>query len=280
MEPDVSISASVPLWLRLLGALLIAGVGLAAISLAIRRGRESGKPRLTDTASYSRRQRRVPALLAGLALLAVFALFLDVDQHGLITNTFDAGVHEWFVRNRASWLTPVVIAVTNTFSPVGTTVIGFVVATIFAVRTRSWVPAAVIFIGPAVTGLGVRLLKYAVPRNRPNVAEQLVRTLDPSFPSGHVTGAVSLLGCICVVLFAGFTADLGRPAKVGIGIAAALVSALVALTRLYLGVHWFTDVVAGGLLGASGVAGTLAFYRAAQMRTGRPGALGASAPAP
>ena len=82
---------------------------------------------------------------------------------GLITRTVDGPVHDWFVDHRVAGLTPAVIVVTNLVSPFGSTVLGIVLATSSRRRTRSWVPALIIFIGPSVAGLLVRLSKLLAP---------------------------------------------------------------------------------------------------------------------
>jgi undecaprenyl-diphosphatase len=88
----------------------------------------------------------------------------------------------------------------------------------------------------------VYLFKHIIKRARP---ENLIET-GFSFPSGHSMIAVVFLGFM-IYFFAGKIKN--KPAKIGfIAIAIALVL-LASLSRLILGVHWFTDVLAGLLLG-------------------------------
>jgi undecaprenyl-diphosphatase len=72
----------------------------------------------------------------------------------------------------------------------------------------------------------------------------LVTETDFSFPSGHVTGTVALVGATLVVVT--FTRTRARVAALALAV---FVVTLVAGTRLYLGVHWLTDVVAGAIFG-------------------------------
>src|SRR6185369_17372561 len=69
---------------------------------------------------------------------------------------------------------------------------------------------------------------------------------DPSFPSGHVTGTAALLGIIAVIV----GTDRARARRVWLTIGVVTGVLVVAATRLYLGVHWLTDVTAGAILAA------------------------------
>lgn len=90
------------------------------------------------------------------------------------------------------------------------------------------------------------LVKYAVGRARPDL-HPLTGFAGSSFPSGHSTAAAAS--------FAAFALLMGRRrsprVKIILAGIAAGIAAAVASTRVFLGVHWFTDVVAG-LLGGWG----------------------------
>jgi len=89
-------------------------------------------------------------------------------------------------------------------------------------------------------------IKHVVSRARPDL-DRLTGFAGTSFPSGHTTATAATLAAIALIL----TRDKSRRAKIiGASVAAGL-AAMVASTRVLLGVHWFTDVVAGLLLGWS-----------------------------
>ena len=254
----VAFSTTIPFWLRLVLGIVLVVIGFFAVQVAI--GRHRGAA-WSDPRRYSRRDVGWPTLVAAGLLVALIALALDIAFDGLITTTFDQPVHDWFVEHRIDWLTPLVITFTNLAGPVGASVLAVVLAVIAAARAGSWLPALLIVIGPAVTGLIVEVVKAVVPRARPAIADQIVVTIEPSFPSGHATGAFSLYGCFLVVLLTGFLGPVSRRAAVCWIVGAAVLATLVAASRLYLGVHWFTDVAGGALLGGVATAATLAGYR-------------------
>ncbi len=258
-ETPVAFSASLPLWVKVAGGVVLAVIALYAVRRSVHRA--SDLPKWLDSRSYDRRGVIVPLVVAGVLLLALVGLTLDVEHDGLISRGFDVPVHDWFVQHRVAGLTPVVVVITDLVSPFGSTVLAIVLAALVAWRTRSWVPALIIFVGPSLAGLLVRLSKLVAPRSRPPQIDQVVLTVEPSFPSGHVAGAVSLYGCVVLVILIGFFGAVSRRRAVVAVVVAAALSIIVIATRLYLAVHWFTDVTASVLLSGVVVAGTLAGYR-------------------
>ena len=87
-------------------------------------------------------------------------------------------------------------------------------------------------------------IKYIVDRARPDLG-RLTGFAGSSFPSGHSTAASATLAAIALIA----TRNRSRRTKIAGASIAAGAAVLVAGTRVFLGVHWFTDVVAGLLLG-------------------------------
>jgi undecaprenyl-diphosphatase len=119
------------------------------------------------------------------------------------------------------------------------------VTAIWSAVKRRWIDAGALVAGWVLSVLAVHLAKAAYDRPRPSGS--LVDTALSSFPSGHSAYAVSLVACAVVLVRAG-TGWAVRFAAVAI--AAGLV-VVVAATRVYLGAHYLTDVLAGIALGVA-----------------------------
>ena len=107
-------------------------------------------------------------------------------------------------------------------------------------RTAGWVLTAVALIGPLTT-----LLKNLVGRQRPQFAEGGAGYQSLSFPSGHASGVTTLVA-VAVVLAWPLLTPPARRSWVAAGVAMVL---LVGLTRMWLGVHFLSDVLGGWALG-------------------------------
>jgi membrane protein DedA with SNARE-associated domain/membrane-associated phospholipid phosphatase len=114
---------------------------------------------------------------------------------------------------------------------------------VWAATRRRWIDAAALVAGVALEPLVMHAAKAAYDRPRP--AGGLVDTMLSAYPSGHATYAITWVACALVLVRAG-TGWAVRFAAVTVAIG--LVAA-IALTRIYLGVHWLSDVVGGVALG-------------------------------
>ena len=90
-------------------------------------------------------------------------------------------------------------------------------------------------------------MKVIVERARPDGAEALATAGGYAFPSGHSATAVALYGALALIVARHGDARARRAAIA----AAVALSVLVGVTRVYLGVHYPTDVLAGWLLGGA-----------------------------
>ncbi len=113
---------------------------------------------------------------------------------------------------------------------------------------RRW-NEGVLLVAGAGGGLIIsQALKRVFERERPDLAYRAVEAVNASFPSGHAM--LSAVVFLTLGVLAARFADRRR-VKVLAMVAAVLISLLVGLSRVYLGVHWASDVLAGWCVGAA-----------------------------
>ena len=197
---------------------------------------------------YEMQTRWTAAMRSAGSALALVVLALQVSHGGWLTDV-DRSVTAWTIAHRSPVGGHVAVAVTNLFGPVETVGAAVIVAVLVGWWLRS-LPAGLTIVaavgGASVTGW---LIKLLVARARPPVLIQETVETDYSFPSGHVTGTAAVMGITAAVLVVGRS----RAFRALLTAVAAVVVCAVAASRVYLGVHWLTDVVAGALLGAMAV---------------------------
>ena len=137
------------------------------------------------------------------------------------------------------------------------------VATIFLAMRRDWLRAGLIVVGVAF-GVGLNsVLKQVFHRGRPEFASELIPHRSWSFPSGHAMNSLVAYGILLYLLLEQSRGDSQRRALTAV---VAMVVFLIAFGRVYLGVHYLSDVIAGWLAGGAWLIICLGAYRAAQRR--------------
>lgn len=119
------------------------------------------------------------------------------------------------------------------------------VIVLICVLKKQLANAAGLFIALAASGLGVLLLKGLVARPRPPQEFQAYLEIWHSFPSAHAALAATLYGFLAYLAWKHMR-GLWRYIAIS---ATGILLVLIAFSRLYLGVHYLTDVVAGVVLG-------------------------------
>jgi undecaprenyl-diphosphatase len=185
----------------------------------------------------------VVALWGLLALLGVFVTHVLVAGP---VHSADLGVVDWFAGHRTG--------VWNTVTVVGAdlaqtqTAIAVAVVVVLLLRWRlgrwyeSWIVVAAMA-GELLVFFGVTAI---VHRPRPPVARLDVAPPTSSFPSGHTAAAVALYGCIALLVLYIYGK---RPAMRVTVVVLFCLPVVVGLSRLYRGMHYPSDVLAGVLMG-------------------------------
>ncbi|MEZ4656155.1 MAG: phosphatase PAP2 family protein [Caldilineaceae bacterium] len=199
--------------------------------------------------------------IIGFAVVLTLGVFLAVAEDVWMKEglAWDAPimlvVHQW----RAPWLNALMLGVTDIGSP-GVFVIAPAIALWLWRRQR---PRAAVTL--LVSGLGAALLSSALKvlfaRPRPAVFPPLIAETSYSFPSGHALNAIAFYGFIAYLLW--------QQRQRGWAVAASFFALSICFSRIYLGVHYPSDIVGAisiGLLWLGFVIGGYQHYQAHGVR--------------
>jgi len=118
------------------------------------------------------------------------------------------------------------------------------ISLVLALRAR-FAELAGLVISVALSAGAVYIIKHLVERARPNETFQAYIETGFSFPSGHATMALVLYGFVAWLLWRNTSTIFWR---VALSTTAVIVVGTIGFSRLYLGVHWASDVLAGFFL--------------------------------
>ncbi len=162
----------------------------------------------------------------------------------------DPAVMTFIVGHRVSWLTALMRVVTWLGSAAMIVPAVLAIGGYLLIRQRNGRPLARLVAAVAGAIALYDIVKPAVGRPRPPLADQIGTEGGWAFPSGHVTQSIAFYGMLAVMLMV----QLSPKLRVLLGAGVALVTLMVSASRLYLGAHWFTDVLGGYALGIAWLA--------------------------
>jgi undecaprenyl-diphosphatase len=193
------------------------------------------------------------------ALVAGVAAIYDSVKEGDGLAQVDRPVLDWMVAHRTPTLDTVVTAFTNIGGPTLLPIIATVVTLLLAWRWQSWTPIALMVVATAgslaMTGAGKDLAGRVRP---PQSLAVPPLESSASFPSGHTLNStvIAIVLSYLVVLHV-----QSRRARSLVIVGLAVYAVLMGLSRVYLGHHWFTDVVAGWIAGAAWASALILAHR-------------------
>jgi undecaprenyl-diphosphatase len=169
----------------------------------------------------------------------------------------DHAISKWFVSRR----TPTLNSLTFVGSMLTDTIVKIVVTAIVAVAMliawKRWLEPLVVVGTLILEALTFITVTKLVGRPRPNVPRLETSPVGSSFPSGHMGAAVSYAAIIVVV----FWHTRRRWIRVLAVVIGAIIPLCVGFSRVYRGMHYFSDVIFGALLGGASVIGTVMVLR-------------------
>lgn len=175
-----------------------------------------------------------------------------------VADPVDLAVQAFFVGHRAAWPTAAMRVVTDLGSSAVLITVAVGAGLLWHRRDRTWRP--LLLLAGAYAGALVlqRTIKLLTQVPRPPAADAVGVFSGYAFPSGHATDAAAVYGALAVLLAATLPR---RSAKAAVWTVAVVVVGLVGLSRIYLGGHWLTDVLAGFALGAAWCSSLVAVTR-------------------
>ena len=203
------------------------------------------------------------AVLLGLILVGALSgrLLREAGPTGLV----DQPTESFLLAHRQGWLTGVMRLATDLGAA------GVLVPLVLAAglawrwRHRSWRHLGLLAGAAAGAWVVQVAVKQLVERPRPPAGLALSHATGFAFPSGHATDAAAVYGMLALLL----TRSGQRPARAATWAVALGLVALVGLSRLYLGLHWLSDVVAGISLGGAWLLAMVTAGRVGGDRIGR-----------
>lgn len=184
---------------------------------------------------------RIAVVLACVLVLALLAL--QVAMHGPVLH-FDEATSAYFAAHREPGLTAAMRVVSSLHQTWKVLLATGVIAAVLAWR-RQWPSVRALIVVPAGMLLNVAL-KDTFQRPRPHWDAPLVQLATYSFPSGHALASTVFYGMLCAIVFAHTRARHWR--ALSLLVAAAMIL-LVCFSRVYLGAHYPSDVLAGSAEG-------------------------------
>lgn len=194
----------------------------------------------------------VAALIGFLCVVGVFASIAD-EVHEGDTQVYDRSVLTLLRSDVATPLLDSVMLVVTDFG--GVTAVSLLTAALAVVmwKKRMFSRAAVLLLTMTGIAAAVTMLKLIFARERPSNVGEIVQETSFSFPSGHSMGSMGLAVIVVLLLWK----TKWRVPALTLGIIYVL---LIGFSRLYLGVHYPTDVLAGWLLGAGWASAVFAIF--------------------
>ncbi len=197
------------------------------------------------------------ALVVTLALLGAEVYDSVVDEEGLVSLDLPALELSQGLRNPA--LDAGVTAFTNIGGGIGMPILASILTAWLTFLSRTWRPGILVGGAAAVSMLATTVGKRLVGRTRPDHADAVPPyESSPSFPSGHTLNTTVVIGVLVYIMCLQFEIAWARITAIAAG---AVFIIAMGLSRVFLGHHWLTDVMAGWFLGLAWVGMVILAHR-------------------
>jgi undecaprenyl-diphosphatase len=198
-------------------------------------------------------------MLVAAAGLLIFAGIAEGVEEG-VTQPFDETVLHWFASHRTPFLDEAMLEITTLGA--GLVLIMIVaIASVFLWQTQHKWSAYLLLLATLGGKLLNTSLKLFYHRPRPSIVESLTDVHSASFPSGHAMSSMVVYGSVAYLVG---RLEPGKHLKRTTWLIAAIVILAIGTSRMYLGVHYPSDVIAGFIAGMAWIGFLVAAMRALQ----------------
>ncbi|MFZ2125206.1 MAG: phosphatase PAP2 family protein [Candidatus Saccharimonadales bacterium] len=196
--------------------------------------------------------------------IIIFNIAFFSMRYNILFGALNQPLLDWMISQRSPLLTDFMISITTTLNPLNFLVLAGIITGVWAVYKRElWRPSLLV-ISIGITVVFSTIIKLLTANGRPPQFD-MIAPLEQgySFPSWHTIG----MGVFLLVL--GYLIYSRKPTKARIItwlLIAAIGTIIMASSRLYLGYHWLTDIIASVGLGLMIVAAIICIDRQAIKR--------------
>jgi membrane-associated phospholipid phosphatase len=183
------------------------------------------------------------AAAVAIMCVVVFGMLWDAQHETEGISVWDGPVNSFIAARREPDLTIAFRLITMLGNTATLVLLVTAAALLLAWRARSWRPVWLPALAVGGSTLAVTIIKLAVGRPRPDHLLAAANAGGYSFPSGHATN--SLVAFSTLALIASTTVATRRRARIVLWSAAIGAAVAIGLSRVYLGVHYVSDVLAG-----------------------------------
>jgi undecaprenyl-diphosphatase len=196
-----------------------------------------------ETEVFTKKQKKllyISAIALGIFLIILIEL---LTTHQI--SKLDQIISENMISIQNPSLTNVMIFITNLGGPISIALLSILLC-LFLISRKKYTKAIILIMGILIGSFLELTIKEIVQRTRPENA--LIKINEFSFPSGHAIISIVFFS-LMIYSFKSYIKD--KKLRIILAIPLIILTILIGFSRIYLNVHWFSDVIAGFALGIS-----------------------------